>query len=256
MRIRAYSATLRLHIVGGILRNEPGGRLAHGIGGFLTSQSALIRSQRGNEGQQSVGPDLMAPPAGGCGRGAIAAHEGVSRAARNGRQLLPGQRWFAVQCKANREPGAAIQLRNQGFQVFLPLRQKTWRHARRVEIRQVPFFPGYLFVVLDLQRDRWRSINGTFGVQRLVMAGGEALPAPLPQGIIEVLRCEADERGCLRHEELLRVGQAVRILAGPFGDRMGELIELDDAGRVRVLVELLGGRRPVDLSRGEVSAAR
>ena len=45
-------------------------------------------------------------------------------------------------------------------------------------------------------------------------------------------------------------------LAGPFGDRMGELIELDGAGRVRVLIELLGGRIPAILSRGEVMAAR
>ena len=254
--MQACSATLRLHIVGGILRNEPGGRLGHEIGGFLTSRTTLNNGQRGNEGQQSVSPDLMASRFAGCGRGAISPHEGVSRSARNGRELLPGQRWFAVHCRADREPGAAIQLRNQGFQVFLPLRQKTWRHARRVEIRQVPFFPGYLFVALDLERDCWRGINGTFGVQRLVMSGGEALPTPLPQGIVEALQGEADERGCLRHEELLRVGQGVRILAGPFGDRMGELIGLDDAGRVRVLVELLGGRRPVDLSRGEVTAAR
>jgi transcription antitermination factor NusG len=167
---------------------------------------------------------------------------------------LPGERWFAVHCQPHREPGAAMQLRNQGFQVFLPLRPKTWRHARRIEIRQVPLFPGYLFIVLDLDRDAWRSVNGTFGVDRLVMAGGGIRPMPLPLGIIESLRCEADDRGCLRYEQLLRVGQAVRILAGPFGDRVGELIELDDAGRVRVLIELLGGRIPVAMSRGEVMA--
>jgi transcriptional antiterminator RfaH len=53
---------------------------------------------------------------------------------------------------------------------------------------------------------------------------------------------------------VLRIGQGVCILAGPFGDRIGELIGLDDAGRVRVLIELLGGRIPVVLSRGEVMA--
>jgi transcription antitermination factor NusG len=173
-----------------------------------------------------------------------------------GTAAAPGERWYAVQCQPHREPAAASQLRNQGFQVFLPLRPKTWRHARRMEIRHVAFFPGYLFVALDLARDRWRSINATFGVKRLVTTGGEARPAALPQGIVEAMCCQADERGCLRHEELLRIGRTVRILAGPFGDRMGELIELDDAGRVRVLIELLGGRYPVALSRGEVVAAR
>lgn len=173
---------------------------------------------------------------------------------KNRPELSPGEQWFAVQCGPHRESGAALQLRNQGFQVFLPLRPKTWRHARRIETRHVPFFPGYLFVVLDLDRDRWRSVNGTFGVQRIVTGGEEAKPLPLPRGLMDALRCEADERGCLRPNGLLRVGQGVRILAGPFGDRIGELIGLDDAGRVRVLIELLGGRIPVVLSRGEVMA--
>jgi transcription antitermination factor NusG len=167
-----------------------------------------------------------------------------------------GPRWFAVQCQAHREHFAAFQLRQQGFAVFLPLRPKTWRHARRIETRHVPFFPGYLFMLLDLDRDRWRSVNGTFGVRRLVTAGGEARPVALPAGLVETLRGEADDRGCLRRAGLLRAGQAVRILAGPFGDRMGELIGLDEAGRVRVLIELLGGQIPAILSRGEVMAAR
>lgn len=175
-----------------------------------------------------------------------------------GQALLPGQRWFAVQCQANREQGAAMQLRNQDFQVFLPLRRKIWRRARRSEIRRVPFFPGYLFVALDLERDRWRSINGTIGVQRLVMAGGEARPVALPQGLIEALRGRADDRGLLAPEtwpEALEVGQRVRIVTGPFDNRLGELIGLDDAGRVRVLVELLGRRIPAVLSRDGVMAA-
>ncbi len=174
----------------------------------------------------------------------------------NSRDPLPGERWFAVQCKGNREHGAAIQLRNQRFRTFLPLREKTWRHAHRIEVRRVPFFPGYLFVALDLDRDQWRSVNGTIGVQRLVMAGGDERPVPLPRGVVERWRSETDDRGCLRHEELLRVGQAVRIQSGPFGDRLGELVALDDAGRVRVLIELLGGRIPVIMPRGEVMAAR
>jgi transcription antitermination factor NusG len=174
----------------------------------------------------------------------------------NSREPWPGERWFAVQCKANREHGAAIQLRNQRFLVFLPLREKTWRHARRIEVRRVPFFLGYLFVALDLDRDQWRSVNGTCGVQRLVTAGGDARPVPLPQGVVEAWRSETDDRDCLRHEEPLRVGQAVRIQSGPFGDQLGELVEFDDAGRVRVLIELLGGRVPVTMPRGKVMAAR
>jgi transcription antitermination factor NusG len=222
----------------------------------MRSQTAGTR-QRGTGRKQSIGPAPMGLRGSHSGTSAAAsALEDATAIARHQRELLPGERWFAVHCQAHREHGAAMQLRGQGFEVFLPLRPKTWRHARRIETRYVPFFPGYLFVVLDLVRDRWRRINGTFGVQRLVMVGSEDRPIPLPRGMIEALRREADARGCLRPGGLLRVGQAVRILAGPFGDRMGELIELDEAGRIRVLIELLGGRIPVVLSPGEVMATR
>jgi transcription antitermination factor NusG len=171
------------------------------------------------------------------------------------RKLASGEQWFAVQCKGSREHGAAIQLHNQGFRVFLPLREKTWRHAHRIEVRRVPFFRGYLFVALDLDHDQWRSINGTIGVQRLVTAGGDARPVPLPRGVVETWQGETDDQGCLRRVEPLRVGQAVRIESGPFGDRLGELVDLDDAGRVRVLIEILGGRVPVMMPRGNVMTA-
>jgi transcription antitermination factor NusG len=45
---------------------------------------------------------------------------------------------------------------------------KTVRHARRLSTVEAPFFPRYLFTVLDLTRHLWRSVNGTFGVSRLV----------------------------------------------------------------------------------------
>src|SRR5215472_13718576 len=92
-------------------------------------------------------------------------------------------RWYAVQCLSNREFVAATQLRNQGFTTFLPCQLKTRRHARRFDSVRRPLFPGYLFVQLDLARDRWRSVNGTLGVAKLV--GNSDLPSAAPVGSIE-----------------------------------------------------------------------
>src|SRR5690348_6651754 len=75
-----------------------------------------------------------------------------------------GERWYAVHCLSHREGVAAGHLRNQEYSVFLPLRRKTRRHARKIETVRVPFFPGYLFIRIDTSRDRWRSVNGTYGV--------------------------------------------------------------------------------------------
>lgn len=149
-----------------------------------------------------------------------------------------GERWFAVNTLPLGEMRAQRNLENQHFRTFMPKRLKTVRHARKMSTVEVPFFPRYLFVVLDLDRDQWRKVNNTFGVSRLIMRGDQ--PHPVPCGIVEALIAAADEGGFLDLAEQLRVGGPVRLLAGPFADRLAVLEELDGSGRVRVLLEILG----------------
>ena len=65
------------------------------------------------------------------------------------------ERWFAVQTQPHAEDRARLQLANQKFRAFLPKRECTIRHARRMMSAVRPFFPRYLFVVIDLT-----AING------------------------------------------------------------------------------------------------
>ena len=59
-----------------------------------------------------------------------------------------------------------------------------------------PLFPSYIFVALNLDVDPWRSVNGTFGVTRLIMA--QDRPLPVPVGIVETLILSTDAAGRLR----------------------------------------------------------
>lgn len=160
------------------------------------------------------------------------------------------ERWYAVHCQPNRERAAAAHLRNQNYDVFLPWQRKVRRHARKIESVLRPFFPGYLFLRLDLSQDRWRPINGTFGVVRLVMQGDR--PAPAPLGVVEGLKDCCDESGILEWLPALTPGQTVRITDGPFAEFVGELERLDSAGRVRVLLNLMGGEVPAWVPRSSV----
>ena len=162
-------------------------------------------------------------------------------------------RWYAVHTQPNREWRAKIQLENQAYEVFLPRRPKTVRHARKLTNIAAAFFPRYLFIRLDLTRDRWHSVNGTFGVSRLVMQG--ELPHPVPRGIVEAMIAAVDSNGFLRLEESLKIGTRVRLMAGPFAEQLGILDRLDDSGRVRVLLEIMGATVPVQLERKIVTAA-
>jgi transcription elongation factor/antiterminator RfaH len=157
--------------------------------------------------------------------------------------LADRQRWYAVHTLPLGEARAVGHLEVQGFRTFLPKRRRTIRHARKLSVVEAPFFPRYLFIVLDITRDRWRSVNGTFGVSRLVMRGDE--PHPAPHGIVETMIASADAHGILQLASKLRVGASVRLMGGPFAEQIAILDSLDDDGRVRVLLDMLGRRVPI-----------
>ena len=172
----------------------------------------------------------------------------------DGRTTRPGgRRWYLVRALTNREVLAAEQLARQGFTTFLPKQPRTIRHARRIRIALAAYFPGYLFVELDLAAQRWRSINGTLGVSHLV--GPAERPSPVPKGVVEALIEAADARGVLSGPPL-QAGQTVRIIAGAFADKLAIIERLDEAGRVRVLLEIVTGSVAVSIAREMLNESR
>jgi transcriptional antiterminator RfaH len=165
-------------------------------------------------------------------------------------RLGEGERWYAVHCLPFAEARAEGNLRNQQFRTFLPKRHKTVRHARRLMSVSAPFFPRYLFTILDLTRHQWRKVNGTIGVSRLVMRGDQ--PHPVPHGVVETLLAATDGRGILLFGQNLKIGGSVRLMAGPFADHIAILDQLDDAGRVRVLLDILGRQVPTSTYATEI----
>lgn len=150
------------------------------------------------------------------------------------------QRWYVVHTQPHHEVRADVNLRRQGFATYLPRYQRTRRHARRTETVVRPLFPRYLFVAIDLTRDRWRAIHSTFGVSHLVQAGDE--PLSVPSGIVEEIRAREDGEGLVRLGLPPGVGPGspVRLIDGIFQDAKGVLERVADNRRVAVLLELLG----------------
>ncbi len=147
-------------------------------------------------------------------------------------------RWYVVHTQPRAESRAVYHLEMQSFRVLCPRFRKTVRHARKAKRVLAPLFPNYLFVHLDLSRDQWRSINGTRGVLYLLMQGGR--PQPVPNGIVDSLQARMRTDGTVDWTHTFEVGRTVRIADGPFAEFLGTLEYLDTAGRVRVLLDLLG----------------
>lgn len=169
--------------------------------------------------------------------------------------LAAGARWYVVQARHLSEQRAVLELENQGFETFLPRYLRKRRHARKVTLVAAPLFPGYLFVRLDPARQRWRSINGTYGVTRLV--SGENGPLPIADAVVEGLWARRDWQGyiALPQRPDFAPGQMVRIRSGSFAETLGLFEGFRDQDRIAVLLDLLGGKVRVLLDEDMVEKA-
>lgn len=164
-------------------------------------------------------------------------------------------RWYVVQTQPLGEARALANLTRQDFEAYLPRYKRERRHARRIDTVVRPLFPRYLFVRLDLGRDRWRSVSSTYGVSQMIMSG--EMPAPLPDGLVEELRHREIDDGFIKLglPPGLKVGSRIRLTEGLFVDHVGVIERLADERRVAILLDLLGREVRVFVTPCSISAA-
>ena len=97
-----------------------------------------------------------------------------------------------------------------------------------------PLYPSYLFVTFNPSIHRWRSIQSTVGVARLVCNG--ETPAAIDGAIIDGLRSRENEQGYIQLERRpqFAAGDKVRVREGVFCDCLGLFESLGDRERVAI----------------------
>lgn len=152
--------------------------------------------------------------------------------------------WHVVYTKPRQETVALAQLERQGYACYLPLLTvEKLRRGRRVASTE-PLFHRYLFIQLDsgLFGPSWAPIRSTVGVSHLLRFG--ETPARVDDALIECLRRQEQAHGA-QTEPLFKMGERVRILAGPYAGLSAVFQMHDGDERALVLIELL--RRPTPL---------
>ena len=80
-------------------------------------------------------------------------------------------------------------------------------------------------------------------------------PIAAAPGVVEALAAASDARGVVRFGGAdLAIGDAVRVVAGPFAGALGVLQRLDGPARAQVLLTLLGGPIKVAAAREWLAA--
>jgi transcription antitermination factor NusG len=160
--------------------------------------------------------------------------------------------WYALTVKPNHEKSAAQALESKALEVFLPLYRARRRWSDRIKELELPLFAGYVFCRYAAP-DRARVL-ATPGVTSVVGFGNK--PAAVPESEIESVRTMVSSGLPLSPWPFLRVGERVRIEAGPLCGVEGILTQVKDAWRVVVSVELLQRSVAAEVERDVVAVVR
>ena len=112
-------------------------------------------------------------------------------------------------------------------------------------------FPGYILIHLSLDDESYFLVKNTPGVTGFVSHeeedGNRQTPVPLTDKEVNTILNKIEER----QEELklaYKIGETVRITAGPFSDFIGTVHEVQhNRGKVTVMVSFFGRETPVEL---------
>lgn len=161
-----------------------------------------------------------------------------------GTEITTGDSWYVLQTKRHRERVAHLHLQAAGIMSYLPRTIEWPRPAVGSPIG--PLFPGYLFAQMGLTSGFLQAL-WTPGVKAFVSFGD--VPATVDAHAIAFLRSREGPDGLIRSRRSeAPEGNEVRIVRGPFRGLTAVVEErLPARERVRVLLELLQRRTPVEL---------
>lgn len=122
--------------------------------------------------------------------------------------------------------------------------QEVVRGKKRIGERK--FFPGYIFVQMDLNESTWHLVKNTPKVTSFV---GNNKPTPVPDREIEVLLNQM-EVGAAKPTQIIRFeeGDEVKVIDGAFAGFNGVVDTVkSEKQKVIVLVSIFGRATPVEL---------
>lgn len=179
------------------------------------------------------------------------------------------KRWLSPEAKSRDDDPKALDpmvardfrsrlcLDRDGYELWLPECVVLVSYRRCMTVRRKgPWFPGYLFIRLDLARG-WRGLEDVEGVAGLLLDAGK--PRALPDARIAGLRAECDAQGgvaviAVSPQKQFKKGQEVRITEGLLANERG-IYSASVKGRNSALLDLLCNGMRVEIPEAQLAAS-
>jgi len=149
--------------------------------------------------------------------------------------------WYVLRSKPNKEMLLWEQLVIRKVETFYPQIHVQPVNPRSRKVKA--YFPGYLFVHVDLDQIGFSILQWTPGAMGFVSFDSQ--PAMVPDILIHTIQKKVDEINAAGGEKFheLKKGDLVEIQSGPFAGYEAIFdARLPGSERVRVLLKLIQGR--------------
>lgn len=131
--------------------------------------------------------------------------------------------------------------------IFVPTEKVVEVRGSKKRVKEKVFFPGYILIKMLLNKESRYIVENTQGVLNFI--GAKKTPIPLRDDEVKRIIGEVERKeGKEILETPYRVGDAVKVVDGPFADFTGFVEEVNkDKQKVKVTVSIFGRPTPVEL---------
>ncbi len=171
------------------------------------------------------------------------------------------QKWYVVHTQTGSEEKAraglqskmeTTALKNYVAEIVVPTEQVSEIRGGKKRITERKFFPGYLLVKMEMNKDSWYMVKSTPGITGFIGPGRK--PTPISdEEVNSILRRTEDTETKPTPKIIFDVGESMRISQGPFANFNGQVMEIyPERGKLKVSVSIFGRATLVELEYWQV----
>ena len=172
-------------------------------------------------------------------------------------------KWYCVNTQTGSEATAKASIekciKQMGMEsefgeILIPAEDVIQLVKGKKSVRSRKFFPGYIFVQMNLTDEACHLVKGCSKVSGFV---GSGRPSPIPledvQRITQQMKTGTEKP---RPKVTFSVGESVVVIDGPFSNFNGSVEDInEEKAKVKVLVSIFGRSTPVELDFVQVEKA-
>ena len=172
------------------------------------------------------------------------------------------KRWYAVQAYSGYEKVVQKRLIDRVSQsgltddfgdILVPVEEVVEMKSGQKSISERRLYPGYVLVQMTMNDDSWHLVKSTPKVSSFI-GGSAQKPTPIKDSEVETILQRMDDSKVNPTQKLtFEVGEAVRVIDGPFKDFAGTVEEINyEKSKLRISVVIFGRSTPVELQFGQI----